>query len=99
MEPLRITRFVTTGRGFQLKRPLEVSADFNDGMWTYHSPLINLWGYGERPEYALCDLHENFAYLWDEIAQERDDLLDGRALDIKRSLLDLVAGQPVATDA
>lgn len=76
-----------------------MNVEFDDGVWIYHSPLINLWGYGERPEDALCDLHENFAYLWDEIAQEEDERLDGKSLEIKRTLLDLVAGQPVATDA
>ena len=99
MEPLRISRFVTAGRTFQLKEPLIVNAEFDEGMWVYHSPLINLWGYGARPEDALCDLHESFAYLWDEIALEQDELLDGSAIQVKRSLLDLVAGQPVATDA
>ena len=99
MEPLKISRFATGGRTFRLKEPLLVDTDFDDGVWVYHSSLINLWGSGERPEDALRDLHENFAYLWDEIAQEADESLDGRALEIKRALLDLVVGQPVPTDA
>lgn len=99
MEPLKIAGFVTAGRAFSFKEPLVVQAEFDDGMWIYHNALINLWGFGERPEEALCDLHGNFAYLWDEIAQQRDESLDDGALEIKRNLLELVAGQPVATDA
>lgn len=91
-----ISHFVATGRSFSFKEPLEVSAELDDGMWIYHNSLINLWGFCERPEDALRDLHENFAYLWDEIAQQHDDLLDGGALEIKRNLLKLVADQPVA---
>ena len=84
---------------FQLKEPLEFTADIDDGMCVYHNPQINLWGYGDRPDDALRDLHENFAYLWDEVAQDQDELLDDKALEVKHAILELVAGQPIATDA
>lgn len=96
MEPLPISRFEHGGRAFSLREPLLVDVECDDGTWIYHNGRINLWGQGDSPEEALLDLQENFVYLWDEIAQERDELLDEPALEIKRSLLELVAGQPVA---
>jgi len=95
MDPLRITRFEYGGTRYQLKQPLMVEVELIDGLWVYHSPLINLWGYGERREDALSELYENFAYLWREFALEEDDVLDDRARQIKRRLLRLVEGHGV----
>lgn len=46
MEPLRISRFENAARVFQLKEPLVVDVEFDEGVWTYHNSLINLWGSG-----------------------------------------------------
>ncbi len=87
--PLRITRFEHDGIVFSLKEPLVVNVEFTDGLWVYHNSPLNLWGSGERREEAIADLHDNFAFLWQELAEERDEKLDSRAQDIKRLLLDL----------
>jgi len=90
MDPLRLTRFEAEGTVYHLKEPLVVDVEYSDEMWVFRNDLINLWGFGERREDALRDLHENFAYLWHEIAQETDELLDSHAIDIKRVLSSVV---------
>lgn len=97
VESLRISSLDSGGRLFTFKEPLVVDVDFDDENWIYHNPRLNLWGHGDTREDALRDMQENFAYLWDEIAQEQDDLLDDRAIELKQNLLQLVAGQTVTT--
>lgn len=87
---LQIKRLEHNGRIFSLKEPLLVDVEFTDGLWVYHNLTLNLWGSGESRTGALSDLQDSFAFLWREIAEERDEKLDARALEIKRLLLDLV---------
>jgi hypothetical protein len=88
MDPLRITRFEHAGELYPQRRPLVVDVQYTDDLWVYHCPEINLWGYGERREDALRDLHENFAYLWREFAEEDDAALDTKAIRVKKVLLE-----------
>jgi hypothetical protein len=85
-----ISRFEHAGTVYQLAQPLEVEVELADGAYVYHSPQINLWGYGDTRDAAIADLHENFVYLWREIALEQDDLLDDQAKQLKHRLPPLV---------
>jgi hypothetical protein len=93
MEPLRLTRFEHAGVRYNLRRPIPVAVEYADGLWVYHHEALNLWGYGERREDALRDLHENFAYLWKEFAEEDDEILDEKAKALKRALIGARADQ------
>ena len=90
MDPLRITRFAHHGRRYKLREPLLVDVEYADGMWVYHHPDVNLWGYGERREDAVYELHANFDYIYREFAEEQDAILDEKALDIKRRLKQII---------
>jgi hypothetical protein len=91
MEPLRINRFEHAGRRYPLAAPVMLNVDYKDGLWVYFNEALNLWGYSERREDALRDLHESFDYLYREIAEASDDALDGVARKLKISLITLVA--------
>jgi antitoxin (DNA-binding transcriptional repressor) of toxin-antitoxin stability system len=93
MESLQVSRFENAGIVYRLKRPLFIEVQYQDALWSYRCEEINLWGSGESREDALHDLHENFAYLWREFAEEEDSRLDGKSLQIKRKLLDLTERQ------
>lgn len=91
MEPLRIARFEHGGRAFALNAPIAVNVEYIDGLWVYNHPDLNLWGYAARREDALRDLNENFAYLYEEIAEEDEGLLDAVARQLRTRLLLLVS--------
>jgi len=90
LDPLRITRFEHMGHRYQLTTPVTLNVDYKDGLWVYSNESLNLWGYAERREDALRDLHESFDYIYREIAQAKDDELDGVARKLKASLISLV---------
>jgi hypothetical protein len=90
MEPLRIGRFEHLGRVFALEAPIAVNIEYTDGLWVYHHPELNLWGYAARREDALRELHETFAYVYRDIAEESEDNLDAVARRLRERLLLLV---------
>jgi hypothetical protein len=85
-EPLRMSKI----GGETLNVPVLFNVEYLDGLWIYRNEELNLWGRGNRREKALEDLKENFDYLWSEIAQEEDERLDKKAIEIKKKLLLLV---------
>jgi hypothetical protein len=90
MDPLRMTRFEHDGKTYRLREPLVVSVEYTDGLWIYTNDLMNLWGQGVRREDAIRELNAAFDYLWREIAQEDDAVLDAVAQGVKLKLLSLV---------
>lgn len=96
MEPLRMTRLDHSGFRLDFKTPVQVQVEYTDGLWVYRNEALNLLGCGERREDALKDLHANFAYLWQEFAEEEDRVLDSNALMLKRRLIGLQSGEHLA---
>jgi hypothetical protein len=90
MEPLRIARFHGENRDFVLTSPVAVNVEYTDGLWIYHQPELNLWGYAPRREDALRDLNDSFAYQYRDIAEEDEANLDNVALQLRQKLLRLV---------
>ncbi len=91
MEPLRFGRFEHDGRVFILASPIIVTVEYTDGLWIYHHPDLNLWGYASRREDALRDLNETFAYVYRDIVEEKEENLDAVACELRGRLLQLVA--------
>ncbi len=91
MEPLRIGRFEHDGRVFELNNPIAVNLEYTDGLWVYHHPDLNLWGYANRREDALHDLHQSFAYVYRDIAEESEENLDAVAQMLRQRLRRLVS--------
>jgi hypothetical protein len=90
LEPLRISRFEFAGRRYALSAPVTVTVTYSDGLWVYANESLNLWGYADRREDALRDLHESFDYMYREIAEEAEESLDNLAKQLKRRLRGLV---------
>jgi predicted HicB family RNase H-like nuclease len=67
-----------------------VTVTYSDGLWVYANESLNLWGYADRREDALRDLHESFDYMYREIAEEAEESLDNLAKQLKRRLRGLV---------
>ena len=91
MEPLRIARFEHAGRVYHLANPLAVNIEYADGLWVYNHHGLNLWGYAERREIALKNLHADFADLYAQIAEEAPDNLDEIAGQLRERLRNMVS--------
>ncbi|MCC6579613.1 MAG: hypothetical protein IT440_04170 [Phycisphaeraceae bacterium] len=91
MEPLRIGRFEHGGRVCNLATPISVNIEYADGLWVYNHSGLNLWGYAERRENALTNLHADFLDLFTQIAEEDPNNLDGVAQQLRERLRTLVA--------
>jgi len=76
---------------FRLKTPLELTLEEvapND--WACEEPTLSLFARGRTSAKAVCSCFEDFAVLWDEIAQSPDEDLAEDAKSTKRALLSLV---------
>lgn len=88
--PFRIKKFSWDNRRFILKRTVSCQPDFRNGLWVYECERLGLHAYAETRERALLDFHEEFAAIWDGVAEEEDEALAPDALALKAELLDLV---------
>ncbi len=88
--PFRLKAFSWDNRRFILKRTLSCQPDFRNGLWVYECELLGLHAYAETREQAFRDFHEEFAAIWDGVAQEEDKALAPDALALKAELLNLV---------
>jgi hypothetical protein len=79
------------GRRFDFSSALTVLLELDDGMWCYDCPSLGMLGCAPSPEDAIARFENEFAFLWDEIASERDDALLPQAQDLERRLHRLVS--------
>jgi len=99
MDPVTLGSFEHAGVRYNLRKPVPIHEEFTDGLWVLHNEALNLWGHGEHREDALHELQENFAYLWKELAEEGDEVLDEKAKAIKQALLDIRVFDTAVTGA
>jgi hypothetical protein len=75
---------------FRLNRPVELTLDRVDGGWTCEEQVFSLFGFGKSSMEAICSVFEDFAVLWDEIANVPDESLSEDAQRTKLTLLAFV---------
>jgi hypothetical protein len=94
LDPLHINRFEHAGRCYPLFAPITVNVDYKDGLWVYSNEALSLWGYAERREDALRDLHESFDYIYREFGEVDDSQLSSKSQLLKHALRRLVKPSP-----
>ena len=77
-------------RCFHLKRNAEVRLNLDDTGCSYVWAELGIMGRVSSREEALHEVEAEFAFLWDEIAQEDDALLQPDARNLKYRMLELV---------
>ena len=75
---------------FTLAHTIEVSTFIADGLWVYKSIVLGIESFGESKLEARESFTEDFAALYDHIANEDDTQLTPEARRIKRAFRDLV---------
>ena len=86
---IKINRFESNGRVQQLNRPLFAESTRDDGYWIYEIESLGLVGGGNTCRQALSSLHEDFFDTWDNIVDEDPNKLDGKAQELRETLLSL----------
>lgn len=88
---VEISELEHEGQVFKLNRSLPLSFECWDGhLWICENDALNLSGSGRSKEEALKSLSQDFAYFYHEIALEKDENLEEKAVDMKRQFLDLL---------
>ena len=83
---------IWNGRRFRLSEPLTLVIELSEGLWCFDCPSLDLVGCGRSVDDAVSDFDGQFAFIWDEIANEDDSMLLPRARQLKAELLRLVVG-------
>jgi hypothetical protein len=84
------------GNTFHLRAPIQVDVAEEDGMWHCESASFGIFAAGPSQDDALRSFTEDFAVLWEEIAQAPDAELTGDAIRLKYALRDIVESVDVA---
>ena len=88
---VEISELEYEGQVFKLNRPLLLSFECWDGhLWICENNDLNLSGSGKSKEEALKSLSQDFADFYHEIALEKDENLEEKAIEMKRRFLDLL---------
>ncbi len=75
---------------FEFKAPIELTLYQDDAVWYCEQPGFSILASGETSEKAAHSFCEDFAMLWDEIAQAPDETLTKEAQRVKHALLSAV---------
>lgn len=92
MEPGWITfyKIVWENRTFELYEPLSAKLDIEDSLWTLESHDLGILVFEDTIEDVLRSFYEEFSFLWDEYAQENDEMLTSDAQVLKNKLIKIV---------
>ena len=75
---------------------LTVSVSQEANMVILEPNVLPIIAYGESLEQASDAFQEHFAFLWESIAQQPDEVLTPDAQDTKRTQLSMVSGLAIA---
>lgn len=78
------------GRVFRLAHPIACVIDKQDDLFFSDDDFLGIVAWGNSREDVIHEYSEEFATLWDGIANEEDSRLTHDALHLKQKLLDLV---------
>jgi hypothetical protein len=85
-----VTEVQHNGRVFRLKEVLVLARSAENGLIYFESEPLSILSYGRSPDEAIQSFCEDFAMMWDVIAEAPDDTLTQAAQKVKRTLKALV---------
>ena len=86
----RPSKIMAKGKLFHLAHPIACVIEKQYDLLFSEDANLGIIAYGETREDVIREFSEEFAVLWDVIAQEEDNLLTQDALSLKRKLIKLV---------
>lgn len=84
---LKLYDIVSGRKRLLLRKPIEVTPDFRDGIWTMENKDFDI--ISMSPDYTEClrDFNEEVFFVWEAYGQEDDDKLTKGAQELKRKIL------------
>jgi hypothetical protein len=79
------------GQNFVFNEPLMVALSRENGLWNCSAEKLSLFAFGNSREEAQRSFAQDFAMMWDLVAQSRDESLTSGAQRVKAELLKLVS--------
>src|ERR1700734_4064325 len=87
---LSLNEVRSQGRLFGLNHPVRIEVTNSVDGWCYESKPLAILAFGKSKQQAQDSFTEDFAVLWDAIAQAPDESLTGDAIAVKRAFHEIV---------
>ncbi|MQY62095.1 hypothetical protein GH146_02245 [archaeon] len=84
---LKLYNIVSDKKRLLLRKPIEVTPVFHDGMWTMENKDLDIISMSTDYKECLKDFYDEVFFVWEEYGQEDDDKLTNGAKDLKRKIL------------
>lgn len=84
---LRLYNIVSGRKRLSLSKPIEVTPDFRDGLWTMENEDFDIISMSTDYKKCLRDFHDEVFFIYEEYGREEDDKLTNGAKELKRKIL------------
>ena len=84
---LKLYDIVSDKKRLLLRKPIEVTPVFHDGMWTMENKDLDIISMSTDYKECLRDFHEEIFFVWEEYGKEDDDKLTNDAKELKSKIL------------
>jgi hypothetical protein len=87
VHPFETCSFLWGDRNYLLRQPVQILSARQNDLWVFECPAYGLSSFSASREEALSQLQEEFAFLYDGLADEPDSALSGDAATLRDRLL------------
>lgn len=88
---LKLYNIVSDKKRLLLRKPIEVTPDFRDGMWTMENKDFDIISMSTDYKECLRDFYDEVFFIYEEYGKEEDDKLTNDAKELKRKILHHIA--------
>jgi len=87
LKQIELSRIVTEKRELKLKKAIGVDVSFNDDMWFFEYPMLNIIAYGDAYNETILSFQKDFIELYEHYGLGDPKKMKGKALEIRKFLL------------
>ena len=86
VRPFETCSFLWGNHNYLLRQPVQILSARQNGLWVFECPAYGLSAFSASREEALRQLQEEFAFLYDGLADEHDEALTPDAVALRDRL-------------
>lgn len=83
VHPFETCSFLWGDYNYLLRKPVQIFSAYQDGLWVFECPTYGLSTFSANRQEALEQLHEEFAFLYEGLVHEPDDMLTQDAIALR----------------